>query len=175
MKIRLRKLFAAAMAFTAAVTLMLLTACGEDKPDYEALKTDIIGVWCDIDGPEFIEDGEKSHYRMYEFTDDGRIIYHMPDINKVSIFYEEPYEIRDDLFDSNGAMCRISIENDILTMSFDGGSSQYRRMDIPEMYEYGLICMNNDLFAQLQEYAAQQQAAEEEAASGSDGADNAAE
>lgn len=152
--IKIRKLFAAA-----AVLLMLtvLAACSSDRPDYEALKTDIIGVWCDPDGPEYEEINGVGFFRLYEFTPDGQLIYHMPSAAMPTYFQDAKYEIRDDILDVDGQMCRIKIENDILTMTFDGGHSDYRRMDIPEICEYSIICANNDLFAQQQEYLASQQ------------------
>ena len=53
MNFKIRNLLAAAMAF---VMMISLTACSSDKQKkYEQLKTDIVGVWCDIDGPEYIE------------------------------------------------------------------------------------------------------------------------
>lgn len=147
MKIRSRKLFAAAV-----MLMMLLTACGEDKPDYESIKTDIIGVWCDVDGPEYEVDADGGHYRLYEFTPDGRIIYHMPDEIYGSVYYEDTYTINNDLLSVSGSMCRLSIENDILTMTFDSGHSDYRRMDIPEICEYGVICIDDELFRRQDYY-----------------------
>ncbi len=142
---KLRKLFAAAMA---AAIMLVLTACNEDKPDYEKLKTDIIGVWCDIDGPEYVEDGEDSYYRLYEFTSDGQLIYHMPR-NMMSYYNDASYEITDDIMTvSGGGRCRISIENDILTMIQDNGSSDYRRMTLDEVTSYGAVCRDDGLYKQ---------------------------
>lgn len=143
MKIKLRKLFAVTAA---ALCLMLLAACDKkEKVDYEALKTDLIGVWCDVNGPQYVEEAGKSYYRLYEFTPDGSVIYHMPQ-DGIPIFYEQTYMLIDDLLDVEGSKCRISIENDTLTMSYDAGSSTYRRMDIPEICDYGVWCINNELY-----------------------------
>ena len=56
MNFKVRNLLAAAMTF---VMMISLTACSSDKQKkYEQLKTDIVGVWCDIDGPEYFEIGQ---------------------------------------------------------------------------------------------------------------------
>ena len=137
--IKLRKLLAAVMAFT---IILVCAACGENKVDHEHLKTDIIGIWCDINGPEYNE--ESDCYYIYEFTDTN-IIYHTPQ-QGISIYNEQGYEIRENILDVEGAMCRISIENDVLTMSFNDGASQYRRMTVEEVTKYGVICIGDELY-----------------------------
>ncbi len=150
--LKLRKIFA---AVTATAMLLVLTACGSDKPDYEQLKTDIIGVWCDVDGPEYVpmEDESLSYYRMYEFTENDRLIYHMPDSFYGSYYTESAYSITDDIMTvDEKSRCKISIENDILTMTYNDGYSQYRRMTPVEAYEYGAICIGEAAYAELDEY-----------------------
>lgn len=144
MKTKIRKIFAAAMA---SVMMIVFAGCGNDKNGYESLKTDIIGVWCDTDGPEYVENNGSPYYRLYEFTSDGRIIYHMPQ-DLGSVYSESNYEIRDDFLDVDGSLCKISIENDILTMTNNAGSSQYRRMSLEEVCDYGVVCIDNELYQQ---------------------------
>ena len=130
MNFKIRNLLAAAMAF---VMMISLTACSSDKQKkYEQLKTDIVGVWCDIDGPEYFENEGNPYYKLYEFTSEGGLIYHTP-MAMGSVYTEDTYEISDDFLTvGNGAKCRIEIDNDVLTMIYNGGSSQYRKMSMEE-------------------------------------------
>ena len=69
MNFKIRNLLAAAMAF---VMMISLTACSSDKQKkYEQLKTDIVGVWCDIDGPEYFENEGNPYYKLYEIDADN--------------------------------------------------------------------------------------------------------
>ena len=113
MNFKIRNLLAAAMAF---VMMISLTACSSDKQKkYEQLKTDIVGVWCDIDGPEYFENEGNPYYKLYEFTSEGGLIYHTP-MAMGSVYTEDTYEISDDFLTvGNGAKCRIEIDNDVLT------------------------------------------------------------
>ncbi len=134
-----------AMAMT-----LVLAACGNDK-DYEHLKTDIVGFWCDVDGPEYVQTESGGYYRLYEFTKTGGLYYHEPN-GSLSVWYPASYEITDDILNVDGARCRITIENDILTMAYDSGESKYRRMTVEEVCSYGVYAQDADFFSQQEPY-----------------------
>lgn len=136
----MKKIIAA--VFASAVMLML-TAC-VDFSSYEHLKTDIVGMWCDPDGPEYVEHEKGNFYIMYEFTDDGKL-YHHRSFDGYTMFTEANYSISDNLLDVDGQKCRIKIENDVLTMIYDGGSSDYRRMTADEATYYGVLAKGNPM------------------------------
>ncbi|MCI7767010.1 MAG: hypothetical protein MSJ26_03385 [Oscillospiraceae bacterium] len=176
-------------ALLAAVMLMLtLTACGKDKPDYEKLKTDIVGIWCDINGPEYFENDGNPYYQLYEFTSGGVLAYHTitPEIAQ---YVDVNYTLRDDFLDVDGAMCKVSVENDVLSMKNDSGTTQLRRMSMEEVCNFGVVYLDSDNYQKQLEYtdffktnwpgatAAETDpaAAETEAAESAEGSETAAE
>lgn len=126
-----------AVIFAAALTLSLTGCMGGKQKEYEQLKKDIVGVWCDIEGPEYVQNGDDPYYKLYEFTSDGKIIYHTP-MERGSVYTESTYELRDNYLDVEGAMCIVGVENDVLTMTYDSGKSQYRRMSMQEVCNFGV-------------------------------------
>ena len=150
MNFKIRNLLAAAMAF---VMMISLTACSSDKQKkYEQLKTDIVGVWCDIDGPEYFENEGNPYYKLYEFTSEGGLIYHTP-MAMGSVYTEDTYEISDDFLTvGNGGKCRIEIDNDVLTMIYNGGSSQYRKMSMEEVCNFGVYYIDADNYQKQLDY-----------------------
>ena len=132
-------------AVLAALAVMaLFTACGEDtKVDYEKLKTDIVGIWCDINGPEYFENEGNPYYQLYEFTGDGRLAYHTI-TQYIAQYVDVNYTLRDDFLDVDGAMCKVTVENDILTMKNDSGTTQYRRMTMEEVCNFGVVYLDSD-------------------------------
>lgn len=134
-------------ALSALVCMVIFSSCTKEKPDYEALANDLIGVWCDVDGPEYVNDGTSDPYhRFYEFYD-GTIYYYMP-TETLPMSYTQSYTLRDDLLDVEGSKCRITIENDILTMITADGESKYRRMDAAEICDYGVIAANDEIYVE---------------------------
>ncbi|MBQ5331637.1 MAG: hypothetical protein J6K92_00025 [Oscillospiraceae bacterium] len=139
-------------ALLSALMLMItLSACGKDKPDYEKLKTDIVGIWCDINGPEYFENEGNPYYQIYEFTADGTLAYHTI-TPTIAQYVDVTYELRDDFLDVGGALCKVSLENDILTMKNDIGTTQYRRMSMEEVCNFGVIYLDSDNYAKQREY-----------------------
>ena len=130
--------------------MALFTACGEDKKvDYEKLKTDIVGIWCDINGPEYFENDGDPYYQLYEFTSDGRLAYHSV-FPYISQYVDIQYTLRDDFLDVDGAMCKVSVENDVLTMKNDNGTSQFRRMTVEEVCNFSVVYLDQDnYYAQI--------------------------
>lgn len=135
------------------MTLMLsFAACGQNKVDYEKLKTDIVGVWCDINGPEYFENDGNPYYQLYEFTGDGTLAYHIvtPDI---ASYYDYQYTLRDNFLDVDGNMCKVSVDdNDILTMTNDNGDTKYRRMSMEEVCNFGVTYLDEDNYAAQLDY-----------------------
>lgn len=131
--------------------MLSLTACGQDKPDYEQLKTDIVGIWCDINGPEYYENDEGAYYQIYEFTSDGTLAYHMI-FQNVVYYYDYQYELRDNYLSIDDAMCKVSMENDILTMTNDNGDTKYRRMSMEEVCNFGVVYLDADNYNKQIEY-----------------------
>ncbi len=160
--------------------LFLFAACGKDteeKPDYGYLKEDIVGVWCSLDGPEFIENGDWKFYIMWEFCEDGRLIYHKP-YDGYSGFDEHSYEIKDNLLVvDNEAGCYIEVKDNILTMTNDNGATEYRRMGIDEVTGYDVICFGEKSRAEQDEYRAahpEEESGENEQSADTEAVDTAA-
>lgn len=134
---KLKKFSAAVMAAALALTL---AGCGKQN-EYERLKEDIVGVWCDIEGPEYVENGGNPYYKLYEFTSDGQIIYHTP-MEMGSVYNDSTYELRDNYLMTDGAMCIVDVQNDVLTMTTDNGESKYRRMTMQEVCNFGVYYLD---------------------------------
>lgn len=136
------------------MALMLsLAACGQNKVDYDKLKTDIVGIWCDINGPEYLEDDDGNpYYQIYEFTAGGTLAYHII-TPELASYYDFQYTLRDNFLDIDGNMCKVSIDdNDILTMTNDNGDTQYRRMSMEEVCNFGVTYLDDDNYAAQLEY-----------------------
>ncbi|MCM1577630.1 MAG: hypothetical protein NC078_02370 [Ruminococcus sp.] len=133
-----------------ALSLIVFTGCKreEDKSKYDYLKTDIVGAWCDETGPEVVETEGGTARRIYEFTSSGKVYYYFCYEDMGAVYIDGDYTIDGNIFDSDGSKCRINVENDILTMTYDGGSSRYRRMDAAELLEYSVYAQEPDLYAQ---------------------------
>lgn len=126
------------------IFMSLFTGCQSDKYDY--LKTDIVGAWCDEDGPELTENEILGQvYRIYEFTEDGTVCYYYVAEDENAYRQDSQYEIDGNLFSSEGAMCRIDVKDNILTMTTDNGSSRYRRMDAAELLDYNILAQGAKL------------------------------
>ena len=133
--------------------MLTFAACGQDKVDYDKLKTDIVGIWCGIDGPEYLEDNDGvPYYQLYEFTSDGMLAYHII-TPAIASYYDFNYTLRDDFLDVDGNMCRVSIDaNDVLTMSNDKGDTQYRRMSMEEVCNFGVVYLDEHNYLAQVEY-----------------------
>lgn len=134
-----------------AVLMLSLAACGQDKPDYEKLKTDIVGIWCDINGPEYYENDGNPYYQLYEFTSSGKMAYHQ--ITPVlATYYEFPYELRDNFLDIDGQMCKVSVEDNVLTMTNNDGNTKLRLMSVEEVCNFGVVYLDTDNYNKQLEY-----------------------
>lgn len=137
------------VAIVMMISLAIFTGCvGEDKTKYLHLKTDIVGAWCDEAGPEVVETEGGTAHRFYEFTEGGAIIHYYAYEDIGAVYTESTYTIDGNIFDSEGSKCRINVENDILTMTHDGGSSRYRRVGAAELLEYSVYAHGEALFAE---------------------------
>lgn len=133
------------------LSLLLMTmmfafaACGQDKVDYDKLKTDIVGIWCDINGPEYLQDDNGDpYYQIYEFTSDGKLAYHII-TPSIASYHDFNYTLRDNFLDIDGSMCKVAVDdNDILTMSNDNGDTKYRRMTMEEVCNFGVVYLDED-------------------------------
>lgn len=136
-----------------AALMLTLAACGQDKPDYEKLKTDIVGMWCDIEGPEYFEneDGSSPYYQIYEFTSSGVLAYHIITPN-VASYYDYKYELRDNILDIDGQMCKVAVEDDILTMTNNNGDTRFRRMSMEEVCNFGVVYIDSGNYEKQLEY-----------------------
>ena len=152
-----RKLLA---AFIAAAMLMVMTACSNYK-QYDHLKTDILGIWCGEEGPDFEEyigeDGlDYSRYFAYEFTPDGQLVYHYTYVYLGGTSQTNVnYSISDNLLDVEGAKCRIDIQDGILSMTSNEGTNRYRKMTVDELVEYVVDPINPEIAAQKEERVAE--------------------
>ena len=131
--------------------MLTLAACGKDKPDYEKLKTDIVGIWCDINGPEYFENDGNPYYQIYEFTSDGTLAYHTI-TQYLAQYVDIKYTLRDDFLDVDGSMCKVSVEDDILTMKNDSGDTRFRRMSMEEVCNFGVVYLDPDNYQKQLDY-----------------------
>lgn len=145
--LRTKKIILAAMVMM--MSLAIFTGCKreEDKTKYLHLKADIVGAWCDEAGPEEVETDRGTAHMFYEFTEDGNVFYYSA-FDFGAIYYSGSYSIDGNIFDSEGSKCRINVENDILTMTYDSGSSRYRRVGAAELLEYSVYAHGEALFAE---------------------------
>ncbi|MCI7497802.1 MAG: hypothetical protein SOT68_01585 [Oscillospiraceae bacterium] len=132
--------------------MLTFAACGQDKVDYEKLKTDIVGIWCDVNGPEYFENDGDPYYQIYEFTSGGKLAYHII-TPSIASYYDFNYTLRDNFLDIDGNMCKVSVdENDILTMTNDNGDTKYRRMTMEEVCNFGVVYLDEDNYHAQIEY-----------------------
>lgn len=131
--------------------MLTLAACGQDKPDYEKLKTDIVGIWCDIEGPEYFENDGDPYYQLYEFTSSGKLAYHIVNPS-IATYYEFKYELRDNFLDIDGQMCKANVEGDVLTMTNDNGDTKFRRMSMEEVCNFGVVYLDDANYLAQIEY-----------------------
>lgn len=144
-------LIASAMTFA-------FTACNDNKNDYEYLKTEIVGIWCDQDGPIPMTSYDEStgeeidYYLLYEFTEDGRMIYHKPSV-RGSIYSDSTYSIEENYMTlGTDGRCIISIEGDTLTLTAGNGDTIYKRMTVEEFSKYGVYAIGSELWAEQSHY-----------------------
>ena len=90
--------------------MLTFAACGQDKVDYEKLKTDIGGIWCDVNGPEYFENDGDPYYQIYEFTSGGKLAYHII-TPSIASYYDFNYTLRDNFLDIDGNMCKVSVDD----------------------------------------------------------------
>lgn len=137
------------------VMMLCFTACSNNAKLEEQLKTDILGVWCTENGPDYeyvAEKPDSSYYMFYEFCSDGQLIHHFPSKEYGSLYGKDPYTIENNMLIVDGQKCRIEIKDDILTMINDGGAVRYRRVGIEEMYEYKMIPIEPENQEKYKEY-----------------------
>lgn len=149
------KRFAAVIALI--IGALCLSSCKqqEEAVDYSHLVTDIVGVWCDPEGPEFVAATEErpAYYRLYEFTSDGRQINHQCSQETGSGFHEHTYTITDDILTVDSTMqCRIKIEDGILTMITNDHETQYKRASDEELYDSGCIPVDTGTYNAYVDY-----------------------
>ncbi|MBQ5330168.1 MAG: hypothetical protein J6F31_02825 [Oscillospiraceae bacterium] len=119
---------------------LLFSSCSSsEKAD---ISKEIVGVWCDLDGPyyEYIEaKPEDSYYMVYEFTSDGKLIHHMLNTEKGYGYYEDDvYTIEGNTMTVAGEKCRVAIKDGQLNLINSDGTIKYRRMTMKEMLDVGM-------------------------------------
>lgn len=146
--LRTKKIILAATVMM--MSLAIFTGCNgrEDKTKYLHLKADIVGAWCDEAGPEEVETQGGTAHRFYEFTEDGTLFHYYAYDDLGAVYTQSSYTIDGNIFDSEGSKCRINVENDILTMTNNGGSSRYRRVGAAELLEYSVYAHGEALYAE---------------------------
>lgn len=149
---------------TAALLLVMLTfcCCGENNGEEEAerLRSDIVGIWMDKDGPAVTENTPVGRaLSFYEYTSDGRTVFHYIYINEEGIPAElstegSAYHISGNTLindeDNTGAI--ISIEGNELTMSNNSGAKYYKKLSVEEATGYSLYFNDEELLAKQQEF-----------------------
>ncbi|MBQ5317088.1 MAG: hypothetical protein J6I96_06000 [Oscillospiraceae bacterium] len=147
------------------LALALFTACGSNKVDYEAYKTDIIGVWCDVDGPEYIPtaDPETAFYYIIEFTDDNTMATHESSQKYPGYVLRVPYELRDDILvlgDDGQGRIRIGFEDGNLLITDGQGTHTYRHPTVEELGNAGVYPIDEELYQQVLQYMQEKEASE---------------
>lgn len=140
-----KKLSAVIIALTAMI--MLMCSCGKDNddtPDYEYLKTDIIGMWIDENGPATVDSpifGESMVF--YEFTSDNNIYYHYMYIDEQGFSNDGcsntgTYRIDGNMlvYEKQNAGAYIDIADDVMTMTNNNGSTKYEKITVEEAAAY---------------------------------------
>lgn len=149
---------------TSALLLVILTFCccgkenGEDET--QRLKADIVGIWMDKDGPAVTDNTPVGRaLSFYEYTSDGRTVFHFIYINEENIPAElsaegSTYHISGNTLvndeDNTGAV--ISIEGNELTMSNNSGAKYYKKLSVEEATGYSLYYSDEALLAKQQEF-----------------------
>ncbi|MGN0642261.1 MAG: hypothetical protein ACI4JJ_03870 [Huintestinicola sp.] len=158
MKKLMRKFLAAVMVITA----VLLVGCGQYKK-YDHLKTDIVGMWEPLNNAVQYNNAVNMEYRnYYEFTTDNKLVLHyLYDMGDV---YDDGtvFEIKDNLFTVNGSSCILDIEDDTMTMTFNGGQNVFRRVSVEEATSLKLYFVESSVFSQQQDILLSEAAAEAE-------------
>lgn len=151
---------------SAALLLVILTfcCCGEEnnEEETERLKSDIVGIWMDKDGPVATDNTPVGRaLAFYEYTSDGRTVFHYIYINEEGIPAElstegSAYHITDNMLvndeDNTGAI--ISIDGNELTMSNNSGAKYYTKLSVEEATGYSLYYNDEELLAKQQEFKA---------------------
>ena len=135
------------------IAVMALAGCSK-VPDYESYKTDIIGVWCSPDGPEYVTDVDDPYHFAIEFTED-KMIFHSPSQRVPGYLEDTPYTLRDNyviLGENGDGTIMVSIENDQLTITEGKGSTTYRRATTEELADAGILPIGADQYALVSEY-----------------------
>ena len=145
-----KKIPAAAVIMSVIMSLAVFIGCSreEDKSKYDHLKTDIVGAWCDEAGPEAVETEGGTALKFYEFTEAGQVYYYYAYEDMGAVYFNSEYFLDGNLFNSEGSMCRINVEDDILTMTYDAGTSRYRRVSAAELLEYDVYAHGEVLYAE---------------------------
>lgn len=151
---------------SAALLLVILTfcCCGEDNSEEETerLRSDIVGIWMDKDGPAVTDNTPVGRaLAFYEYTSDGRTVFHYIYINEENIPAElsaegSAYHISGNTLvndeDNTGAI--ISIDGNELTMSNNSGAKYYTKLSVEEATGYSLYYNDEELLAKQQEFKA---------------------
>lgn len=149
---------------SAALLLVILTfcCCGEESSEEETerLRSDIVGIWMDKDGPSVTENSPVGRaLTFYEYTSDARTIFHFIYINEENVPAEvttngSSYHISGNTLvndeDNTGAI--ISIDGNELTMSNNSGAKYYKKLSVEEATGYSLYYNDEELLAKQQEF-----------------------
>lgn len=166
----IKKIIAAAVS--ASLLLILMCGCANDEDaQYEHLKTDIVGMWMDVDGPVVDSNNPFGNsLRFYEFTSAGEVYYHFIFINSetnapadgtmlTSTYYFDGNMLvnvvegeEEGSTQKSGAI--VDINDGIMTMSNNSGSSTYKKLSVEDTTGYAVFYKDEALAAKQAELVA---------------------
>ena len=139
-------------------TLVLFTACNSGGNAYADYGTKLVGVWCDINGPELIKttDPDTDYYYIIEFTDDNVFATHESCAKYPGYVLRAPFELQDDLIilgeDKQGRVRIAFDENDNLLLTDGQGTHTFRHPTIAELGDAGVYPIDQTQFQQVAQY-----------------------
>lgn len=157
------------LKMTAAVVIcfiivLLLTSCSSAKNRENAEKQQkIIGVWIDDETTGVMQDDEGNNYvGLFEFTEDGRQVFHQVYSDATYSYPMDKYEIYDGnlkVFTKSGPqLAKISFEDIYMNLGSDTGFVKYRKLTDKEIETYNIVI--NQQFTEAQESEAETSASD---------------
>ena len=140
------------------LTLVMFTACNNNKNKYEDYPAKLTGVWCDINGPELVNtmEPDTDYYYIIEFTDDNVFATHESCAKYPGYVLRAPFELNGDLIilgeDKQGRVRIAFDENDNLLLTDGRGTHTFRHPTVEELGDAGVYPIDKELFDQVADY-----------------------
>ncbi len=151
------------------IAVLLLTSCSSAKTRDNAEKQQkIVGVWIDDETTGVMQDDDGNKYvGLFEFTEDGRQIFHQVYSDATYSYPMDKYEIYDGNLKvstkSGPQLAKISFEDIYMNLGSDTGFVKYRKLTDKEIETYNIV--TNQQFTEAQESEAETSASDSAAES----------